>query len=165
MIYLISNNPDITLDSYLFKETDQLYLFNHAKHLHNPKIYLHPNKSIFLRGNLNNSYWGYKEYIKYYKLYKKVILIPGYKIQPYTKIKSLSREIDIISPNNNYNVYDYTINKYPTSGFIAYFYVKNFASDICLIGFTGSGSGGKGWHKHDYDYEQKYYKSNRVCMI
>lgn len=171
-IYLISNDDSLTekkINSIPILNNDIVVLFNHANPLKFQKIANHTNKWLFLRtGDIELGYWGAEHIICDSKLvYQKLIFI-NTKQQYINLISKIYTNYTIISGSENRQSVKYPLNKYMTSGFIAFLYLKKMfdISKFVLVNFTGNGSLGKsGWSQHDYVFEQNYYKANHIKML
>lgn len=174
MFYLISNDSDLSeskINSLPLNSNDTVILFNHANPNRFDRIKYFKNKYLVMHhcGDPNTDYfWGLSKAKKEEYLYKKFIFIDKKnidQIEPYIK-KSFADIIDVLKFKKYMN---YDEDKYPTSGFHAFFYLTKTLhinyDNICLINFTGRGSTGEGWNKHDYIFEQNFYKQNRICML
>ena len=165
-IFIISNYYKINKNIFnLIKNEDIVVFMNNA--YHDNKFFDEKKKLLFIRKKKTDEYWGYKE--NYNNRYNKIYFIDGNETNIYYKYNKDNCE-KIFLPNNisRFNI-EYTINKEPTTGFIAYLHLKNEypQADICLIGFTGESSNLSGhvWEFHDYKFEQNYYKVNNIKLL
>lgn len=167
-IYLIANDPSVTekkINNLPLSDSDTVVLFNDAESIKFAKIKHHPNKYLFLRANGRDNhvqYSGYENAIKNCSLYNKLFLInsrpKGIKI-----LEQYFSNYEIIDSDNNIPP-EYTSKKYPTSGFVALYYLKNIIDidKIFLVNFYGLKNI---LSIHDYDYEQNYYKTHNIKII
>jgi hypothetical protein len=134
------------------------------------------NKIVFLRmtyelnydettDDVDIRYLGGKQFLRRQNEFTKVILVDGYynEFIPYINIS-----YDILKLEEFY--YEYSDDKSPTTGYLAYLYFKKMMGDDCditLVGFTGHYPDGSVPHDthHDYKWEQDYYNRNNVKRI
>lgn len=157
-VYLIGNNSNLKnekIDSLKLNSNDIVVLFNHQYPLKWDKIKKHKNKLVFLRYTTwsGKKYSGYEIAIK--NEYNKIIFLGNKEF--YENFKSNNTEYFYIIPTN------YTIDKSPTSGFMAFNYIKNKypSANIIIVGFDEKINK----NGHDYMYEYKYYEKNNITLI
>ena len=163
IIYIISNYYNIDINLFKIIKPNDLVVF--MNHCFNDGPFFDNNKKIlFIRKNAI-SYFGYKD--NYNNRYKEIYFVNGN-----LNDKELLNNVDTCSKiliNEENIIKNYPKNKFPTTGFIAYFYMKNKfpKARIFLIGFTGGSSNTNQVISimHDYKYEQEYYKKNNVKLL
>lgn len=164
---LIANNTKIDLTKIQLEYDDLVILFGRQCPLASNKIRDHKNKILFLRNREHNKKKDINTnhqhtLITNHQLYKKIIIYPKNNIQ------MLINSIDDFDHDKIINIYDkinilteyknFPSNYVPTTGFIAYLYVKYYLnkdnSKIVLFGFDGIDL----WYKHSGYYEGSFYK-------
>jgi len=165
---LIANNIKINLEKITLENDDLVILFGGQCPLESNKIRNHKNKILFLRnrqhhnkkGDINTNHQD--TLITNHQLYKQIIIYPRNNIQTlinsindfdHNKIIDIYDKINILTEYKNFPS-DYV----PTTGFIAYLYVKYYLnkdkSEIVLFGFDGIDL----WYKHSGSYEGVFYR-------
>lgn len=179
-VYLIANNCMLTEDHLeslnLNSENDLAVLFNY---MYIPLDWFRKirHKIAFLRvvyeeqHENNRHYLGGVEFKERQNDFIKLICVDDFgRYEEYTK--------DILIPCENLNVqqfleetnfvYDNYIGT-PTTGFLAYLYMKKLypSKEIILVGFTGHYADGSIPDKlhHNYDWEQVYYTQNNIKRV
>jgi len=162
-IYIISNYYNLNPSIFeIIKKEDLVVFMNHC--FFDSSFFDNNKKILFIRKNLK-SYWGYKK--NYKNRYDEIYFING-KLDDKKIISNIDKCPKIII-----NIKDiikiYPEDKSPTTGFIAYSYLREKFPDanIFLIGFTG-GSSFKSKlisKTHNYKYEQEFYNINNVNLL
>jgi len=179
---LIDNKQFIDFDLPL-EDNDLVILFNKLLPMKWEKIKKHKNKHLFLR---NFNWWfelqkdkneiifdRSKIFKDNHKYFNKIYFIDGdgFNNNKLTEssvqesgvkdfLKSINfdfQKLEIISDKIS-DLKEFTyINKIPTTGFVAYLWIKYFLAkpedEIILLGFTGENV----WDGHDTDWEKNYY--------
>lgn len=179
-IYLIANNGSLT-DNHinllnLSPDKDIVVLFNYMCVPYS-SLKCIQNKIIFLRvvyhpHSSNAHYLGGVEFLDIQTDFTKVICVDDYgKYQEFASSIIIPHEkLDIEQFLKIYfKDINYTDCKIPTTGFIAYLYMKSMypLSEIILVGFTGHNADGTipDNKHHDYTWEQAYYKESNVKRV
>lgn len=168
---LIANNIKINLDKILIDDDDLIILFGGQCPLESNEIRDHQNKILFLRNRDHHPNAEIKTnhqhtLITNHSLYKKIIIYPK------NNIETIINNIHGFDHSKIINIYDKinTLPEYknfpsdcvPTTGFIAYLYVKYYLnkdnSQIVLFGFDGIDL----WYKHSGSYENSFYKKEML---
>lgn len=175
-IYLIANNGFLQTSHiqrlHIDYENDIVVLFNY---MCVPYDTLQPvkRKIAFLRTvytphEANNHYLGGVEFLSRQHDFEKVICVDDpQKYSEYTQHIQIPHEILITDTFlNKIQFLLYTNSKTPTTGFLAYLFMKQMypQCNIVLVGFTGhyaDGSQPDDLH-HDYNLEQQYYQTHHV---
>jgi len=179
-VYLIANNSLLTennLESLNINvQNDIVVLFNY---MYIPFDWFKAvqHKSAFLRvvyeeQHENNRYYlGGVEFIERQNEFEKVICLDDFgRYEEFKKNVKIPTEMLNIESflKDAHIVYNEGIG-IPTTGFLAYLYMKKLhpSKEIILVGFTGhyaDGSVPDNLH-HNYEWEQMYYKNNNVKRI
>lgn len=177
-VYLIANNGyldeqhidnlNIDIDNDIVVLFNYMYIpFEKLKVVKNKICFL---RTIYISDKGNDYYLGGNEFVSKQKYFSKLICVDDItKYIEYIKnITILTSFLDVLEFSQHYNI-EYIENKIPTTGFIAYLYMKhNYPLyETILVGFTGEYADGSKPDKshHDYDWEQEYYKNNNVKMM
>ncbi|MBM3206940.1 MAG: hypothetical protein FJ116_04295 [Deltaproteobacteria bacterium] len=122
----------------------------------------------FSKDTSTYSFFGFKKALAEQRLYSKFVFLGRKNVDMIGKYLDDSF-VDIVDTVNQKWLKDisYTENRYPTSGFFAFHYMKEKFPDsnISLVNFIGTHSGGTGWCGHDFDFEQNYYQTHNINMI
>lgn len=179
-VYLIANNCLLSehhLESlHIDTDNDIVVLFNY---MIVPFEWLKAvrNKIVFLRvvyeeqDEANKHYLGGVEFIERQLEFSKVVCLDDFG-----RYEDFIKEVEIPCSNLDIEKFLTEINfvynngiGIPTSGFVAYLYMKHIypSKEIVLVGFTGHYADGTTPDKthHDYDWEQVYYKQNSVKRV
>ena len=158
---LIANNDKINFHELKIDDNDLLIIFGKQYPLKFDKIKDYNNKILFLRNGKNGT--NHQEKLKdTHSLYKQIIIFPKNNIQnlintingfDHDKIINIYSQIIILEEYQNF-----PSTHIPTTGFIAYLYVKYYLNknnaQIILLGFDGR----KFWSGHNALYEQLFYQ-------
>jgi hypothetical protein len=185
-VFLIANNGFIQdhhiIDLNIDYHNDIVVLFNFMYIPYDVLKYT-KHKIAFLRtiysphteettGTVNTHYLGGVEFIdKQYDFDKLICVDDHNKYLEYNQNIHIQSEL-LIADTFMETMFDngyigcYTEGKSPTTGFVAYLYMKYLypQSDIVLVGYTGhyaDGTTPDNLH-HDYLFEQHYYKTHNV---
>ena len=175
-IYIISNFYNIDTNIFNSIKSEDLVVFMNSA-FHDNSFFDNNKKLLFIRGSKGCKYLGYKE--NYNNRYDTIFFINFYinnskygginNIQYKNNIDTCKKIIIEKEINSFSRDYNYTKNKSPTSGFIAYMYIKKRYpnSNIFLVGFTGTSSrpNSKPAVCHDYVFEQKYYDTHKIKLL
>ena len=187
-VYLIANNAYLTeRDIQLLNmdsENDIVVLFNYMSMAYEFVKYM-KHKIAFLRvvgedyelyKSTTEQYLGGVEFIEKQSDFEKVICIDDFgRYEKYVKniripcekliVEDIFEELKLVYSNGKYPypskcvIYDDP--KYPTSGFIAYIYIKSMypQNEIILVGFSGDI-----FEEHDYKWEREYYINDKATL-
>jgi len=178
-IYLFANNGSLTtahIDQIgINPPEDVVVLFNYM-YVPYDSFDNVANRIAFLRVVYENHeenihYLGGVEFLEKQNDFSKLVCVDDYgKYSEYTSNVTIPHELlhveSFLSEHTNI---EYPDSKIPTTGFLAFLYMKRLYpnSEITLVGFTGhyaDGSVPSDSH-HDYNWEQSYYKQNDVKRI
>jgi hypothetical protein len=179
-VFLIANNH-LLLEHHLEllninSETDIVVLFNY---MNIPFSWFKniKQKIAFLRvvyeeyHEVNRYYLGGEEFKERQHEFTKLICLDDFG-----RYNTYKKDINIPCVNLDIETFLNTINVVynndigiPTSGFIAYLYMKELfpKKELILVGFTGHYADGSIPDKvhHNYDWEQMYYKQHAVKSV
>lgn len=182
-VFLIANHHLIsqdTIETLQVTENDIVVLFNFM-YLSYDACKNIKKKWVFLRVihepyGEDKHYLGGTKFLKHQTDFEKVVLVGNLLPETFDDFKALTHIPYVLLrdeqelPMKALNYSNGKVDKVPTTGFIAYQYIKLIMPefDVILVGFTGcfaDGTTPPEDHPHDYKWETEYYSKNSVKIL